>query len=449
MKIFGSLIFCLITLALFLSVAAASRQELPIGLVELYGDISGIRELTIEGSVFNWEGQYGYTFTIAPDRQDARMHVFNNSRAFNDFHMRHFWPHMWHWFGGNFDLSLQLFEYTTLVIEDSEIRYAIDASGQQIPMQEHRTRGGIYAATPMFFLYPLYIPNYESQLFVNVPPSVNWSWSSDNQAGGAVQAGGGVQVDEAYHVPRMSSLHIPNEATIGDYHLFVPNRTGLFGRTSVYAVYIPSGIVPMAQPYGEWPAAVYATALFTIYLERSQDEIIGLLEHGDSTLLLVSRPDGLEITRINPSTEENYTIFAQTDARFHRHYLGDSFLVLHGFSNDDDIVAVFDLQNKGLNLLGIFPIATFSDGDIRIEVRDIILSNGVVYVAYSTSQNPWDHFDLSTRAFISAFDNNGRLIGRAQILSGVEDDAFWVWAAPGISQRYNRMLQFLTLRGPY
>lgn len=447
MKILGSLIFCFVALALFLSVAVASRQELPIGLVELYGDISGISTLTIEGEVFSRNGQYGYSFTIAPDRQRTRMHIINNSRAFDALNMRGFYDFNWRWRWSTMHYKYLPIDNAQPIAAYSDSSFFIDHTGGRIPIPEYRIYGEVFEVIPLFlFSYSLYTPTHEHQLFICAGPGAYITSPREEREQHFHQTLW--QLVRPVFPMRSSGLQFLDEAHFGDKRLIVPTGLGLFGNTAVYAVYMPENILPTIGCL--YSNMIEASVLLPITLERGEDEIIGLLELEESALLVISRYNGYEVTRINPATGRSQTIFVETNATFHRHYLCDNFLILHGFSsNHDDIIAALDLRNNSISIVGVIPIAAFYDGDRHIEVRDIILSNGIVYVAYSTSQNPWNHIDFSTRTFISAFNNSGQLIGHAQVLNGVEDDAFWIWAEPDISQQYQRTLQSLTLRGSY
>jgi len=444
MKILGSLIFCLIALAMFLSVAITSRQELPVGLVQLYGDISGISALTIEGEVFSRNSQYGYTFTIAPDRQRTRVHVINNSRAFDAFNRRGFNDFNWRWHWSTVQYAYLPIDNAQPIATYSEGSFFIDHTGRHIPIPEYRIYGEVFEVIPLFlYSHPLYTPTHNHQLFICAGPDAYITSPREEH-------------DQRFHPPfwqlirlispmHASNLRLFNEAHFGDKRLIVPTGAGLFGNTAVYAIYMPGNLVPTVGCL--YNNMVEASVLLPITIERGKDEIIGLLEWDESVLLFISRVNGLEVTRINPANGENRTIFVETNARFEQHYLCENYLILQGRNHHGTIIATFDLQNDDINAVNIFPIrhpdiVTFTD------IHDIIFCSGIVYIAHSIDLNPWSYLHPATRKHISAFDNDGQLIGHAQILSGVEDDNFWMLVGGGWAQRYRRELQSLTLRRP-
>lgn len=444
MKILGSLIFCFIALALFLSVTAMSRHTLPAGLEELHGDITGIHSLIIEGEVFSWEGRYAYSFTIAPGRQRTRMHVFNNSRTLDEFRQRRFHDLHREWRTSVLRLAYLPLDDTQPITTYSDRSFFIDHTGRHIPISEYRIYGEIFAVKPLFlFSYPLYTPMHEHRLFMYAgPDSYIYTWRNDYNR--HFQWTDWHLVRDGFLMPA-SSLNFFNAIQIGDRYLIVPTGTGLFGSTAVYAVYMPGNLVPTVGCL--YNNMVEASVLFPITIERDKDEVIGLLEWDKSVLLFISRANGLEVTRINPENGENRTIFVETDAFFNQHFLCENYLVLHGRRRNGigEAIAVFDLQNDDINVVSVFNIRP-SDEVGLLEVHDIILYNGVVYIAHIATPTSWPQWPSETKTFISAFDNDGKLIGRAQVLSGVEDDTFWTRVGGGWAQRYRRELQSLTFR---
>jgi len=444
-KLLGSLTFCILVIAIFCGVAAASRRNLPAGLLELYGDISGISALTIEGEVFSWEGRYAYSFTIAPGRQRTRMRVINNSQTFNGFHQRRFLDLHARWSTSILRLAYLPIDDTQPVATYSVYSFFTDHTGNHMPMPEYRIYSEVFAVKPLFlFSYPLHTPTYEHQLFRYVGPGAyisTWRNGFDRYLRWADWH----IVHKVFPIPA-SFLHFFDTIHIGDSYFVVPIGQGLFGNTAVYTVYMPGNLVPTVGCL--YNNMVEASVLFPITIERGKDEIIGLLEWDESVLLFISRVNGLEVTRINPANGENRTIFVETNARFEQHYLCDNYLILQGRNHHGTIIATFDLQNDDINVVNIFPIrhpdiVTFTD------IHDIIFYSGIVYIAHSIDLNPWSYLHPATRKHISAFNNDGQLIGHAQILSGVEDDNFWMLVGGGWAQRYRRELQSLTLRGPY
>jgi len=441
-KLLGSLTFCILVIAIFLGTAATSRRNLPAGLQELYGDISGIRALTIEGEVFSWEGRYAYSFTIAPDRQRTRMHVINNSRTFDEFQQRRFQNMHREWRTSILHLAYLPIDDTQPIATYSAGSFFIDHAGNHIPRPEYRIYGEVFAVKPLFlFSYPLYTPMHEHQLFRYTGPGAyisTWRNGRDQHFHWAEWH----LVHENFPMPA-SFLHFFNAIHIGDRYLIVPTGPGLFGSTAVYAVYMPRNLVPTVGCL--YNNMVEASVLFPITIERGKDEIIGLLEWDESVLLFISRVGGIEITRLNPITGDSRTIFVETNARFERHYLCENYLILYGSNHHGNIIAAFDLQNDDINVVSVFPIR-HSDTVVFPDVLDIILYNGVVYIAHAIDISPWPHWPSEKELFVSAFDSDGRLIGHAQVLSGVEDDNFWTRVGGGWASQYRRELQSLVLR---
>ena len=438
MKTIGSLIFCVLAVAVFLWVATASRQKLPVGLVELYGDISGIRALTIEGDVassWTWEGRYGYSFTISPERQFTRMYVFNNSRAFSEFFWRsHSFHHEFQtrWRLPSLHLTYSPIDGARPVASYSTSSFFIDNAGNVVPQPEYRTYSEVFEVVPRINNSQHPITTRRNQLFIYAGADAYLVQHSHTSG----------SFDRHLVSPNLpasaSGLRLFDVENIGDKYLAVPTGPGLFGITAVYAIHRPFN-------------STNTSALFPITLERGKDEIIGLLGLTESVLLLISRAGGLEITRINPTTEENLTIFLPTDARFHQHFLCENFLVLHGSTGtNENIIATFDLQNDDLNLMSVFPVLyQYQQLYVFSSIWDIIVNNDAIYVAYTITKESREHFTNTQKIFISEFDSNGQLIGQAQVLTGVEDDSFLLWQPHGgIRPQYQRNLQSLNLRRP-
>ena len=448
-KIVVSLAVSVLVLIAFISATVASRRGLPIGLVDIYGDTYGIRRLTIQGEVISRDSYYGYTFHISPDGDVSRIHVFNNSRDFTNF-FRMPWPFSPVWGMFSFETAYVPVKPYELVATESVIFFTTGLGGNHIVQTEYRVYGEYFAVESRLHSRRLYVPQSgtEHKLFVDAGP--------DGYIFSLLQCYS-LGFTPGFHRQRAWGLRLHDQLAIGDTLLFVPNDPGLFGQTTVYAVHAPGGIIPMTQDYFCAESVpmffVVAEALFPITLERGEDEIIGLIElPEDSFLLLVKRTGGFELTRISLLTGEIQTVFVESSAVFHNVYLKEGSFVLHGSEAGGfyGIVAAFDLRENGLILSGIFPVRLWEQPgygpDAFVQIHDILLKEDVVYIAYSIDKHPWSFSTPNVEAFISALDTQGQLIGRSQVLNGVEDDAYWIWGTTGAMQRYHRRLQAVSIR---
>ena len=458
-KIYAGLGVCIFVFIAFVAAIAASRRELPVGLRDMYGDTSGIRRLIIEGTVTSWEGRYGYMFHIGPDRESTRMYVFNNSRAFSDFYRPHWpvFPPVWH--GFTFETGLVPLGPYEVVAAESERTHFMDFGGNWVPAPEYRIYGEVFAVETRVHGRRLYVPELSAvghRLFMDTGPKgyifssfydpAAWEFSPGFNIPGTWYFTSGRSLSRAW------GLYLPNQLAIDEFIVFAPQGPGLFGHTAVYYVYAPDGNIPMIQdsPYDE--PKVAAEILLPIYLERSEDEIIGLIRLTDSFLLLVVRAGGFELTRINPFTGEIQTVFVDSTAAFYSYALQGDSLVLSGFGwggTQYGAIAAFDLSDGGIKPTGHFSVSLWGEPEyshgVPVHVRDMLFSDGVVYIAHTVEKNPWNFTWANTETFVSAFDSQGRLIGRSQVLNGVEDDAFWSWTASGGSQSYRRRVQSVSI----
>jgi len=326
--------------------------------------------------------------------------------------------------------------------------------GGLVPGTEYRIYGNVFEVKPLARSFPLYVPNYtpgERRLFIKYEEE-NYIFSHHPEAGPA-------EFTPSIVAQRPMGLWLPEQLSIGDTHLFVPVGAGMFGDTAVYAVHISQGIVPMVYDYALALNMVQAEVLFPISLAQGKDAIPGLMRLENNDVLLVVKrtlgTSGLELTRICVHTGDNYTVFIEIQAVFHEHYLQCDSLIFFGTMADGtNIVAAVDLSNEGLAVAGVFPVAlggvagdALQDTPIVIN-HDMLLSHDVVYIAYSVING--DFPVIGESIFISAHDFTGRLIGRSQVLNGIEDDKFWTWdfnnwGITGRSPIHQRRVQALSI----
>jgi len=430
-KIVASLMFGVIMLIAFITIAAISRRELPVGLRDVYGDTSSIRSLVIEGEVSSWEGRYAYVFSIGPERSATNMSVFRNSQGVTKFYSRHS-PFFSDWYLPMFQLTYLPIGSFEIITAESERSFFSGPDGSFVPAAEYRIYGDVFEVRPMLHYYPLYVPSEQSDtdhgLFMDLGPD-GYIYSFHRDAGF-------LHFTPGVLAPSTSGLRLPNQLSIGDsdIYLFVPTGSGLFGHTAVYAIHM-SYISFMQAP--QYHFMVNAEVLFPIELERGKDEIIGFIELDSGILLIIKRVDGFELTRICPSSWETQTIFIEGSTNFHNYFLQGDALVLQGFEASGpshSMIAAIDLREERLVVSGVFPLILgieemgTSPGGPTVDIHDMILMDSVVYIAYTVTGSPWHHlYIVGTETFVSAFNNQGQLIGRSQVLNGVEDDKLWAW----------------------
>jgi len=447
MKIITSLIFCTIAFIIFLAVATASRSKLPTGLRDLYGDTSGIRQLNIQGEVISWEGRYGYSFNISPNGDTTRVRVFRNTQSVNNFL---WWPFPSLWWMFTFGVSYLPVEPSEPVVSDSEHGWFIDSVGNRANILEYRFYGEVFVVEPNWHSHRLYLPSNklaaDARLYIDIGQG-GFIFSHHNDINFT-------QFRSDTFLQSASSIRLPNQLRIDNIDLFVPSGPGLFGQTAVYTVYAPGWGYPVVHGLPDGNSKVVARELFPISLERGKDEILGLIELENDFLLLILRANGHEIIRIHPLTGESQTVFVESEMRLRDSFLQEDSLVLRGFSdivNTHAEIAVIDLREGGLKLAGHFPVMLIAEESVlenespSVDIRDILLKEGVVYIAYMVTRFPGGGVFNTDETFISAFDIQGRLIGRSQVLNGVEDDAFWRWGSTSGGLRYQRRVQKLSI----
>jgi len=466
-KILASLAFCVLATTIFIVVAAASKRELPAGLRDIYGDTSGIHQLSLEGVVSNFEGRYAYTFYIEPDDARISMQVFRNSQARANFIIIHSSLHFsdWHWRNRNFIQMAftPIAPYRHATVESDHSFF--HSGGGIVPFTEYRIYADIFAVDLLHHWHPLYFPcEMDGRLYIDAgPDGYIYAFEQNSRTW-----------DIANQQPSQTSWRIPlvEQVQVGDasMFIFVPTGPGLFGHTAVYTVDWHDA--PMVQQYYADGATIYnmlqvARVLYPIELEKGQDEILGLLELDEECVLLViQREEGFQFTRINHITGESSTIFAEgvydLIDMFHR----DNSLVFRVFgrgaqeysphaTNVSEILAL-DLSGGGVVLAAHFHTAL--EGRIETEiistnVYDIVLRDSTVYIAYTVVYSPWTTLWANEEAFISAFDATGQLIGISQIMTGAEDDFARIWERRLFSRsggilpsRYRRHIQSLSIR---
>ncbi|MCL2379137.1 MAG: hypothetical protein FWC77_08445 [Defluviitaleaceae bacterium] len=445
-KIVASCGVCIFTFVLFIAVTVASRRDIPAGLLDLYGDTSGIHSLTIKGEVLSWEGRYGYTFSISPEGAGTDMVIFRNSRSSAEFvFFRHWNP----WFGGRFDVAYAPIEPYQVVTAESPRAFTPGPEGP-IPIIEYRVYGHVFEVVPRFGSRRIYAGSTGTRgLYVDI--------AEGGYIFSLFREDGRFDLSPEISMQSRTALRLREEISIGDTSVFVPIGSNLFGSTAVYAVRMPRGYAPTIQVPPNDTFKVTAEVLLPVTLERGVDTIHGLIQLEDDALLFIQRAGGLELTRICPVYGKLQEALIEGPAVFHEYYLHEDSLVLHGFEEGGPgrLIAAVDLRNRGLAVTDVFLAALGMEGNPQpgetfVDAHDMLLREGVIYIAYSVTPTEMAFPIVEENIFISAFDREGRLIGRSQVLSGVEDDRFWAWElsfrhfrdSPPLSQR---RLQLLTI----
>jgi hypothetical protein len=457
-KITVSLTFVMVTAIVFIFTVNTSRLDIPVGLVDLYGDTSGIRQLTIEGTVISWESSYAYTFRVSPNETTTEMHVFSNRNDLAPF----LWP-----FSAPLNLWNPLFHtvyvpvlpYEIVQRDSHRMAVLVNPDGTHTYMPEYRIYGDIFAVEMYMFEHPIVIRNGEHRLYIEAGDGGYLYAFQENTPLSQFmlhQAGANLWGSQSRH----NVWALTGSLTMGDLRIFVPTGEGLFGETAVFAVHTPGGHLFIND---ENP--VTADVLIPVSLERGS-EILGLIEIHDGFLLLIQRGMVLEITRYNIDTQQ--TVIAEIEGlvNFHRLFLHKNSVILDGsrFTHNgwENVTVALELSNDGgFTVTGplSFPVGdktetgplTIPIGDnvTLIEVaniRDALIRDGIIYFAYTMEQNPF-HFPLAhTATFVSAFDTQGRLTGRVQVLNGVEEDTFWINENGGKRQPFERRVQTLSFR---
>ena len=428
-KIVSSFAVGVLVLIIFVALTISSRRSMPVGLRDVYGDTSGIHNLVIQGEVESWSGRYGYSFNIGPDRVSTRMDIPRNTQGLVRLHMRG-WQFSQSWHIPWFQLAYMPVGPYEMVTAASE-RSFTHGPGGLVPLDEYRIYGDVFEVRPQLMSHMLLVSPCEA---------TSGGLYIDLGEGGYIFSFHPEMHDFSPGVSLLRSSLLHNEARIGDARLFVPSGSGLFGNTAVYIVHMPGGVLPTievstsASPFS-FPM-VRATALFPVELRRGEDEILGLIELDDDVLLFVRRAGGLEVTRICPFYGESQTVFVEGLAGFSAHFLLDDSLVLRSFRTQAltaDITVAIDLRDGGLAVYGVFSealgeeAADTSPSDVFVEIYDKLLRDGIIYIVYSVRNTASDFPLFAEEIFVSAFDSLGRLVGRSQVLTGVEDDIFWRW----------------------
>jgi len=451
-KIIASMAFCVIAIVMFVATATISRRVLPVGLLHVYGDTSGIHNLSIIGSVSSWGGDYAYTFNISPEGASTNMMIFRNANDFRNFErvyttwwMSPFWNFHDYWRRIMF-APVGPYEITQSLSQHSFTRAP---GGEFVPMVEYRVYGEIFRVIPLYSSAKLYVPDGTVDgLYIDFGPDGFIRGHSPEDSLMHFSAGA--------TLPRSPGFELPSELRLTNTNIFVPTGPGLFGQTAVYAVRWSeeSPFSIHRYPYDE--NVVNAEILFPIQLEKGVDEIIGLLQHSaNDALLFIRRATGLEITRICTQSGEARTVLVEghgtgNSVAFDVFQLQEDSLVLRG----SNAVAIIDLRNGGLAVTGEF-IANLGFGmheeTITSNVHDMLYKDGVFYIAYTAASHPWGELPIvGSSLFISAFDATGQIIGRSQVLSGAEDDRFWLWESSsrdffGGSQATSRNIRMLSI----
>jgi len=428
MKIYISGAFCVLVLAVFVTVTAISRRALPVGLVDVYGDTSGIDRLTIEGIVTEGAGAYGYRFRVCPEGASNEMIIFRSNQAranyvwgrVSSLQRAHF-----------FSTYLAPFEpYHRAVVESDKSFYQEGESGQWIPMTEHRIYADVFEIVPRFHRFNRVYSAYylaeseDRRLFVDAAEGA-YIFSFHSFAG---------PHEMTPNVPNWSrGIYFPpidSNVKVDDMYIFVPTGSHLFGSTAVYAVRIGDGVFPIS----ECGTKVVAEVLFPIELERGrQNAILGLLAVDSSVLLMVQHENGIDVTRICIATGLATTVVANGAAYFTEAFISGNSVVFRGVGSGHDHLTsqhielwAFDLSSGGIMLAAELSVELRGRHSYAeswfVQVFDAVYTGGHVYMAYMHSGiRGWSV--VSDEVLVAAYDIQGQLVGLSQLLIGVEEDA--------------------------
>ena len=465
-KIAASFVICVVVLVAFWVVSGASREGIPVGWVDVYGDTSGIRRLTVEGVVSSWEGLYGYTFRVNPQESSTEMVVFNDDRAFTNFAFNPFW-HIdipWH---PHFFRTVY-FPIGDYEIVETESNFILLEGRQERRHPEFRIYGEVFGVGVRLqgrrvLTEELWDSGFRPWDVLDAEKMRNRMRELESRL--FVDAGEGGFIfsmfeDEGDFHPgffrdmRMamaSNTPLTNNLVFDNVQLFVHTGSGLFGETSVYAIPLRDGQVMWLGAVTDdlYTRHVMARSLLPITLARGTDAIRGMIAVEGGFLLLISRGETLEVIRYFMESGETLTTYIEEAARFFDVQAQDNALVFRG---DNDRAWTFDLAGEGLVATEPFSFVLGGFDDFPEGTRPFIfiqssfLRDGVIYFAYTMEHNPWHSMHSRTESFISAFEaSTGRLIGRAQLLNGVEDDSFWVSDGGGMRQPFGRRLHSLNI----
>ncbi|MCL2187930.1 MAG: hypothetical protein FWB87_04115 [Defluviitaleaceae bacterium] len=461
-KLGMSIIFCIAALVIFTLSAGASRRDLPVGLVQIYGDTSGIRSLTLEGRVASFEGMYGYEFHISPLGSHTEMQVFRSWRDYSDF------AQPW-WSSPTFSWHPSFFEMIFLPVGKYEI---VNVTAAQLAQEwnvilsdefaEYRIYGEVFAVETRMHGHivttdiqrSLRDTEHAPQLFIDAGEGgYIVSHAPDSHFRGLVHHSDGWM----HTFTQFGRLPLVISLVIDDWHIYVPTGAGLFGETAVYGVHLHEGrILPVAYRSSDNENVILAEELIPITLNRGEDEIHGLLQTNDGFLLFISRYNSLEITHFNMQTRESVALTQTGIFRILEFNIDGDSIILHGMEtlnhDRDTVVWTIDLTDDGLIMSdpAAFRLGGHrsADVDAHITLLDSAKRDGILYFVYAVEENRWAHPQARTRTQISAFTTTGQLIGRAQVLNGVEDDRFWIHGAFGsMSQPNARRVYSITIGG--
>ena len=459
-KLMASGAFVVLVLAAFALMVGASGRRLPVGLVDLYGDTSAIRALTIEGRITSWQGQFGYTFLINDEAASIEMNVFNNSRALNDFTGPHFWLSPWHAhsFGTR---PMPIGDYEVVRVQEGRWTETL-VDGTRVVMPEYRIYGDVFAMETVIHNQRLYVPGLGTtpRLF-NYAGAGGYLFSFIGDTPLA-QFTPGFLTSSHFHFVFSSSLyrnrHLTNHLTVDDMDIFVPTGAHLFGETSVYAMHRqPQGwgyTFPQIAIAGE--NFIVAEQLVPITLSVG-DEILGLVPFDGGFVLLITRGQKWEITRFDLQSGESITAFQPYPLSVENIYVDGYNMVFQGWRADSVIreIAAWTLDLSDGGLLVTYPsyfslrIGSQSELSLRnhAHVHSIVMRDGIVFIAYTINGWParWLYVVLNTETFVSAFDTNGRRIGSVQVLNGLEDDRNFAGGSWSVSP-YTRNITDVTIR---
>jgi hypothetical protein len=461
-KIAVSFGFFVVVCVLFVMSAKASRRELTVGLVDMYGDTSAIRALTIEGKVSGWRGLFGYTFHISGDEASTEMVVFTDNRGYADFIGHPHWDIPWHPYFFE-TVYVPVGDYTLETVERGR-RMHFDIEDSYIT--EYRVYGEVFAVETR--LHGHRVVSIESA-------GHGWGANAGNLEDGVahrlfIDAGAGgyissVIADAPFAQFQNNFWEVGHWGT-GNRHLtpltnsfftnsmqvFVHTGARLFGETAVYGIRLEAdyGLQWIGALTHEDTRFVLADELLPISLALG-DEILGLIAVDGGFLLLVSRTDALEVTHYDFATGESATTRRGGQIDLSNIYADGNAVVFRGFdrlTGLDNVVWTVDLSGEGMLVSqpALFKLGgDYVTDNHFIQVFTSLMRDGVVFFAYTMEWNPW-YWPGSVRTYISAFAPDGQLLGRVRVHNGVEEDGFWTFDG-GAQRPFARQVRSITLGG--
>ena len=435
-----SLALCIAITIVFAANVASSRRELPASLLDLCGDTSGIRKLSIEGLIADYANKYAYSFEVSPQSAatDVRIHKSADDASKDT--------------GLDYPFVYPS-EYAYIPIGEtrsetrySENAYQISRDGQMIPLKEYRIYADLYEVIPCINEpnLPLALDPDKGKLYVD-GTEIGYIYAVDHNGGYEEYQMNTYR--PGYSVERSVRLH--SELSVGDKCLLVPTGAGFYGHTALYAVEMPGGHVSTLQSEGENQAYVVAEELYPIELERG-DEILGLIELNGGILLAIRRGGGFELIRADPEAWECIAVYTEGEPWLNRYYLMNNSLVLiseywnYGYPD----VHAFDLREGGLERVASIKSANLWEGvydNVYNAVEAAIWKDGALYAAFRTGNAMSSDPDEVQIAALSA---TGGLIGRCRLLCGIEEDyaQLWIRGVGSVNSGYKRELRRMTLR---